>query len=108
MCVCCKSEAPRDLVPPTGSSGGEGALIGSGASLLGVGGDIGGSIRIPCHCCGISGFKPTTGRIRSCHVGRVRFGELVHSGKDKSVKGQGRQRTRKTLSTQEWFQFVLS
>ena len=47
-----------------GSSGGEAALIGGDGSLLGVGGDIGGSIRIPCHLCGIYGFKPTVGRIR--------------------------------------------
>lgn len=48
-----------------GSSGGEGALIGGGGSLLGIGSDIGGSIRIPSAFCGICGFKPTTGRIRS-------------------------------------------
>lgn len=48
-----------------GSSGGEGALIGGGGSLLGIGSDIGGSIRIPSAFCGICGFKPTTGRISS-------------------------------------------
>lgn len=47
-----------------GSSGGEGALIGGGGSLLGIGTDIGGSIRIPASFCGICGFKPTTGRLR--------------------------------------------
>lgn len=47
---------------PGGSSGGEGALIGAGASVLGVGTDIGGSIRLPAHFCGITGFKPTAGR----------------------------------------------
>ncbi|XP_029002925.1 vitamin D3 hydroxylase-associated protein-like [Betta splendens] len=46
-----------------GSSGGEGALIGGGGSLLGIGSDIGGSIRIPASFCGICGFKPTSGRI---------------------------------------------
>lgn len=49
---------------PGGSSGGEGALIGGGGSLLGIGSDIGGSIRIPASFCGISGFKPTAGRLR--------------------------------------------
>uniref|UniRef100_H2V7W7 Fatty-acid amide hydrolase 1 n=1 Tax=Takifugu rubripes TaxID=31033 RepID=H2V7W7_TAKRU len=48
-----------------GSSGGEGALIGGGGSLLGIGTDIGGSIRIPAAFCGICGFKPTTGRLSS-------------------------------------------
>uniref|UniRef100_A0A669BYE6 Fatty-acid amide hydrolase 1 n=1 Tax=Oreochromis niloticus TaxID=8128 RepID=A0A669BYE6_ORENI len=47
-----------------GSSGGEGALIGGGGSLLGIGTDIGGSIRIPASFCGICGFKPTAGRLR--------------------------------------------
>lgn len=47
-----------------GSSGGEGALIGGGGSLLGLGSDIGGSIRIPASFCGICGFKPTAGRLR--------------------------------------------
>ncbi|KAG7514587.1 hypothetical protein JOB18_038148 [Solea senegalensis] len=46
-----------------GSSGGEGALIGGGGSLLGLGSDIGGSIRIPASFCGTCGFKPTPGRL---------------------------------------------
>uniref|UniRef100_H3CMC4 Fatty-acid amide hydrolase 1 n=1 Tax=Tetraodon nigroviridis TaxID=99883 RepID=H3CMC4_TETNG len=48
-----------------GSSGGEGALVGGGGSLLGIGSDIGGSIRIPAAFCGICGFKPTSGRLSS-------------------------------------------
>jgi len=46
-----------------GSSGGEAALIASGGSTVGIGSDIGGSIRIPSHFCGIYGFKPTVGRL---------------------------------------------
>ncbi|XP_055678550.1 fatty-acid amide hydrolase 2-B-like [Lutzomyia longipalpis] len=42
-----------------GSSGGEGALLGSGASLFGVGSDIAGSIRIPSLFNGVFGHKPT-------------------------------------------------
>lgn len=42
-----------------GSSGGEGALIGAGASPLGLGSDIGGSIRMPAAFCGVFGHKPT-------------------------------------------------
>lgn len=46
-----------------GSSGGEGALISFRGSILGVGTDIGGSIRVPPICCGAYGFKPTADRI---------------------------------------------
>ncbi|EXJ88869.1 hypothetical protein A1O3_01933 [Capronia epimyces CBS 606.96] len=46
-----------------GSSGGEGALIAFRGSPLGVGTDVGGSIRIPALCCGTYGFKPTSSRI---------------------------------------------
>lgn len=46
-----------------GSSGGEGALIALRGSILGVGTDIGGSIRIPALCCGTYGFKPSVARI---------------------------------------------
>lgn len=42
-----------------GSSGGEGALIGAGASPIGLGSDIGGSIRMPAAFCGIFGHKPS-------------------------------------------------
>jgi Asp-tRNA(Asn)/Glu-tRNA(Gln) amidotransferase A subunit family amidase len=46
-----------------GSSGGEGALIGLKGSALGIGTDIGGSIRSPAANCGIWGFRPTTYRL---------------------------------------------
>lgn len=42
-----------------GSSGGEGALLGAGASVLGIGSDLIGSIRLPCHFNGVFGHKPT-------------------------------------------------
>ncbi|KAL4000448.1 NACHT, LRR and PYD domains-containing protein 1 [Sarotherodon galilaeus] len=48
---------------PGGSSGGEAALIGGGGSLLGIGTDLGGSIRLPSSFCGICGFKPTAQRL---------------------------------------------
>ena len=46
-----------------GSSGGEGALVGIRGALIGVGTDIGGSIRVPALCCGTYGFRPSASRI---------------------------------------------
>lgn len=42
------------LLTAGGSSGGEGALMGMSASVLGIGGDIGGSIRVPAAFNGVS------------------------------------------------------
>lgn len=46
-----------------GSSGGEGAIVGSGASPFGLGSDIGGSIRMPAFFNGVFGHKPTGGLV---------------------------------------------
>jgi fatty acid amide hydrolase len=48
---------------PGGSSGGQAAIIAAGGSPLGIGTDIGGSLRIPAHYCGIASLRPTAGRI---------------------------------------------
>jgi amidase len=48
---------------PGGSSGGEAVAIATGMSPLGVGNDMGGSLRYPSQCCGITSIKPTFGRI---------------------------------------------
>jgi len=45
-----------------GSSGGEGALVGGGGSMLGLGSDVGGSLRNPPAFCGCYSLKPTSGR----------------------------------------------
>ena len=45
-----------------GSSGGEGAIIAAGGSPLGLGSDIGGSLRNPANYNGIVSMKPTSGR----------------------------------------------
>jgi len=50
-------------VTPGGSSGGEGALLGMRGSILGVGTDVGGSIRIPAMCNGTYGIKPSWERV---------------------------------------------
>lgn len=46
-----------------GSSGGEGALVGLRGSCLGIGTDIGGSIRSPAANNGVYGLRPTSGRL---------------------------------------------
>ncbi|XP_011860615.1 PREDICTED: fatty-acid amide hydrolase 2-like [Vollenhovia emeryi] len=48
---------------PGGSSGGEGALLGAGASVIGIGSDLAGSVRLPAFLNGIFGHKPTSGVI---------------------------------------------
>ena len=46
-----------------GSSGGEGAIVASGASPFGLGSDIGGSIRLPAFFNGVFGHKPSPGLV---------------------------------------------
>ena len=46
-----------------GSSGGEGVALATGMSPIGLGNDIGGSLRNPAFCSGITSIKATTGRI---------------------------------------------
>lgn len=58
-----------------GSSGGEGAILGAGGSPLGLGTDIGGSVRIPAHFCGATSIRPTAGRAPDCGRGSVPIGQ---------------------------------
>jgi Asp-tRNA(Asn)/Glu-tRNA(Gln) amidotransferase A subunit family amidase len=59
-----KASNPWNLAYSSGgSSGGEATAIAAGCSMGGVGSDGGGSIRVPAHFCGISGLKPTPGRV---------------------------------------------
>lgn len=59
-----RTNNPWDLArTPGGSSGGAAAAISSGISFLELGSDIGGSIRIPAHFCGVYGLKCSGGRV---------------------------------------------
>ncbi len=60
---------------PGGSSGGEGAAIAAGLSPLGLGTDIGGSIRVPACWSGIAGLKPSLDRWPARGIGTVMRGQ---------------------------------
>lgn len=67
-----RTNNPWDLTRTCGgSSGGEAAVIAAGGSPLGLGTDIGGSVRNPAAFCGIAGLMPTAGRMPD--EGRLSF-----------------------------------
>jgi fatty acid amide hydrolase len=76
---------------PGGSSGGEAAALAAGESVLGVGTDIGGSIRVPAHFAGVAGLKPTLDRwsnlglytaIQGQEVVRSQVGPMARNARD--------------------------
>jgi amidase len=59
-----RTNNPWDLTrTPGGSTGGGGAAIAAGLSPLELGNDLGGSLRIPAHLCGVYSLKPTEHRV---------------------------------------------
>ncbi|HJS72705.1 MAG TPA: amidase, partial [Vicinamibacteria bacterium] len=74
-----RTSNPYDLERTSGgSSGGAAAIVAAGGAPFDIGSDYGGSIRLPCHFCGVAGIKPTMGRVpRTGHI--YPFGGLLDS-----------------------------
>src|SRR5690349_7890640 len=87
-----RTHNPHNIrLSPGGSSGGESASIGFRCAAIGIGSDIGGSIRLPAVFCGSYGIRPTTLRTPWNGVGlagegqegiRCTLGPLTNSLRD--------------------------
>ena len=60
-----------------GSSGGEAVALATLSVPVGIGTDIGGSLRIPAHFCGIMSLKPTSKRLSGLGIRKVRGQEII-------------------------------
>ena len=102
---------PHDLTrTPGGSSGGESALIAAGGSILGIGTDIGGSVRIPAAFCGICALKPTAGRLSGVGITGLFTGQtgVAYSPGVMARDVSGCQLLMKALCTQEMYNLDAS
>ena len=70
---------------PGGSSGGEAVALATGMSPIGVGNDIGGSLRSPAACCGIASIRPSAGRVPD--AGTIPNGDRLLASQMMAVQG---------------------
>ncbi len=88
---CPPTRNPWDHTRTTGgSSGGSAAAVATGMCLGALGTDTGGSIRIPSACCGMTGLKPTFGRVSCYGVIPLSWsldhvGPIAHSAEDCAI-----------------------
>ncbi len=101
----------NSLLSAGGSSGGEGCCVSSHSSAIGLGSDIGGSIRAPAGFCGCYGFRPSSRRIST--AGGVSSGKgqesivavegpLAHSAADVNYFMDGYINTGKPWEDDPW------
>lgn len=75
-----RANNPWDLErSPGGSSGGEAAILAAGGSALGLGTDIGGSVRQPAHSCGVCALLPTAHRLTGVGANELQRQEAIVS-----------------------------
>jgi len=82
----CRNPYDTDRIPG-GSSGGSGVAVATGMADAALGTDTGGSVRIPSAICGITGLRPTTGRVPNSGCLPVSelhdtIGPMAHSAMD--------------------------
>ena len=82
------AQNPYNVARTTGgSSGGEGGILALGGSPCGLGTDIGGSLRIPAHNCGVCALKPTAARLTKLGLAVPRLRDVSGQDAVKSTAG---------------------